>query len=346
LKQLAVDIRSDSANRVNARIGEAPYYIEADIAILPYLESVLSSAFFAAMAGPFDVTSAVPADQEFVENNKKVVEIASRWWGWPARNPFAVTTATERRAISPKAALFFTGGVDSFCSLLRHPTEISGLIHVHGFDIPLDDVERYVKARTWIEAVGRKTGIQTVYVATDIRQNDVFCSVNWEISHGAALACIAHVLADSFSHVFLASSDVPPPWGSNEALDPLWSSSRMKLTNDGWNLSRLEKVKFISGSSLVHRHLKVCWENGSSELNCGGCEKCVRTQGQFAVAGTLDRLEVFPSGSLESRIDGISDVHGELRKQWRDIHREIGDANLAAAIRRLLERSESRDASQ
>jgi hypothetical protein len=148
------------------------------------------------------------------------------------------------------------------------------------------------------------------------------------------------VLADRLGHFLVASSNVPPPWGSNEVLDPLWSSSNVRIINDGWILSRLEKVKFISGSQLVHQHLKVYWENRTQELNRGHCEKCVRTQAQFAVARAAEQLEVFPGGSLSSKIDGVRAVSDHLKDQWLDIRRETIDLPVRQSIDRLLARSE------
>src|ERR1700728_4015412 len=46
-----------------------------------------------------------------------------------------------RQASTGGTGLFFTGGVDSFFSLLRHREEITHLIFVRGFDIKRDDQE-------------------------------------------------------------------------------------------------------------------------------------------------------------------------------------------------------------
>jgi len=339
MQQINLDTLAENPNRVGTRIDDTSYYVEANIPLTPSMESALSAAFFPAFVNGLEVISALPVDAQFIENNQEIIRVATQWWKWVPRNPFIIKTVASSRPPQPKGALFFTGGVDSFCSLLRHPSEIVGLIHVHGFDIPLDDTERYQTARAWIEAVGKETGIMPIYVSTNLRQNRFFGDVNWEISHGAALSCIAHLLSSHFGSVFLASSDVPPPWGSNEALDPFWSSSIVKIINDGWELSRLEKVKFISRSKLVHKYLKVCWENNSKNMNCGFCEKCVRTQAQFAVVGALECLETFPPGNLSSKIDGIPNVHGELKKQWLDIRRETGNTSVQRSIDRLLARS-------
>ena len=339
MKQVYLKTQAESHTRVRSYIGETDYFVEASTALTPRAKSVLSAAFFPALAGGYDVTGDGEVDKVFKENTDKLAVIASEWWSWKARNPISMPSAPAVPKPRGDAAMFFTGGVDSFCSLLRHPAEIQGLINVHGFDIPLTDTQRYATAKIWIENVARVCKIEPVYVTTNLRENTVFDGMNWEINHVSALSCVAHLLAGHFGRIFLASTDVPPPWGSNERIDPLWTSGNLQIINDGWHLSRLEKVKFISGSQLVHKYLKVCWENRSSDLNCGYCEKCVRTQAEFAAAGTYECLETFPRGPLVEKIEGIRFLDSHLVKQWGDIRREIKDPAVKKAIDRLLRRS-------
>jgi hypothetical protein len=101
----------------------------------------------------------------------------------------------------------------------------------------------------------------------------------------------------------------------------------------------LGKVKAIAHEPLVHGHLRVCWANSSNELNCGVCEKCVRTQAQFAVAGTLDKLKTFPGGSLVQRVEALARVETSLRNQWAEISQELGSGELKTAIDKLIDRS-------
>jgi len=328
--------------RVRAYLGDQEYFVESDAPMALNVESVLAAAFFPALANGDTVVADCLADRTFVENMTKLATVASQWWGWKDRKPFLLDMSRGPRPASSRAALFFTGGVDSFCSLLRHPSEIQSLILVHGFDIPLSDAGRWAQAKCWVDQVAQACKIETVHVTTNLRDNEVFSRVSWEITHVAALAGVAHLLDRHFGRVFLASSDVPPPWGSNQRIDPLWSSSAVQIVNDGCHLSRLEKVRFISGSRLVHKYLRVCWENGSSGLNCGYCEKCVRTQAEFAVSGALECLETFPPGHLKEKIDGVDSTENELVRQWVEISRGISDPGLRRAIERLLARSRNR----
>lgn len=344
MAEIEITIRQESDSRIVMGLAGETVFLEANIPIAARIEAALSAAFLPALAARATLLVSEPADRVFLRNLEEIACVAGDRWGW--HNPEPVRCA-ENNCAPPAAAaasaMFFTGGVDSFCTLLRNQGSIDALINIHGFDTSLAGSHRYEASKAWIQEVVDALSLQAVHVATNLRKHAFFNSIGWEITHAAALASVAHALSDQFGRVLLASSDVPPPWGSNPALDPLWSSGSLALINDGPELSRLEKVKAIAWSPLVHRHLKVCWENGSDALNCGVCEKCVRTQAQFAAAGTLDRLRVFPKGDLAARINRVPFVEGPLRKQWEEIRRETPGVRLSSAIDLLFRRSDRRE---
>jgi hypothetical protein len=289
----------------------------------------------AAKAGaPLEIDA--PLDSRLHEAAPRILAIARDFWGLEGTSvrPREVVT----RAPSGGGAMFFTGGVDSFHTLQRCRERIERLIYVHGFDVSLDDVARYAGARAWIKQVAAATGLKTVFPRTNLRPSHPFATLSWEATHVAALAAVAHALSPVVARVHVASSDVPPPWGSQPELDRLWSSGAVEVVNDGAECSRLDKVRAIADWDLVHRFLRVCWEKKSSAANCGICEKCVRTQAQFAAAGTLRRLTTFPRGSLVERIDALPHAHDSLVGQWRDIREAVDDRAVAAAIDRYLAR--------
>src|SRR5271155_4338609 len=127
MKLLNLDIRAESDTRVVTEIGDTNYFIEANVPLTPNIESALSVVFFPTMENQFDVAIAAPVDKCFKENLDKLAAIASKWWGWNPGNPFSMRLSSAERISQPGGALFFTGGVDSFCSLLRHPGKIKGL---------------------------------------------------------------------------------------------------------------------------------------------------------------------------------------------------------------------------
>ena len=314
--------------------------------------AIQATAPLAANGDPFAAMMLLPAarrgatlrlaadvDAQLHANVPAINEIAQRYWKF--RGASLAPTRLVTRAPRGGGAMFFTGGIDSFHTLRRRLDELERLIFIHGFDIGLEDDARFLAAREWIEGVASELGREAQFVRTDLRSQPEFDQLSWGITHVGALAAVAHALAPVVSRVFIASSDVQPPWGSNPELDPLWSSAAVAIVNDGSESTRLGKVRAIADWQPVHRYLKVCFENRVEALNCGVCEKCVRSQAQFAVAGALGKLQTFPPGSLVERIDGVKWVQTELATQWREIRAHIADRAAEAAIDRLLARQPS-----
>ena len=68
-------------------------------------------------------------------------------------NPVPRPMLTENRV-----GTFFSGGVDSFYTFLKHQDEITDLIFVHGLDIQLNDISLREKASKQIREVGSSFG--------------------------------------------------------------------------------------------------------------------------------------------------------------------------------------------
>jgi hypothetical protein len=214
------------------------------------------------------------------------------------------STATAPSAGGVGVGCFFSGGVDSFFSALRHIDDITHLIFVRGFDIPLTDEELGDRAAAAARAAATAMGKKLVEVRTNIRQlSDPHVSWGLEF-HGAALAMVGLALAPHLSKVIIPSStryqgDLDP-WGSHPDLDRLWSSSAVTFVHDGSKTARTDKVAAIARHQLALDHLRVCWENPGGAYNCGRCEKCLRTMISLRAVGALGSCRTLPS-SLDVR---------------------------------------------
>jgi hypothetical protein len=213
-------------------------------------------------------------------------------------------------------------------------------VFTEGFDIRLDDAARLAAARAWLSATSRRCGVAFAIVRTNLRSHPLFRGLSWEVTHGAALASIAHALAGVVGTMYLAASDVEPPWGSAPDLDAAWSSQDMRIENFSSELSRLRRVAAIAGWEPLRGRLRVCWENRSSDLNCGVCEKCVRTRLQLHVSGAPDALDSFPAGrTLRASVRRLDLVQPELHGQWREAAERLDDPLLRRDVDRLLART-------
>lgn len=335
----------DGGGRLSAFVQQDELFYELSGAELTSHGEALATALFLSMlCNGASVKINAPVDRTLLANFDKISSIAKRWWGF-GPGSFDVSTVVDRRRTNSAKALFFTGGVDSFLTLRSLHRQLNGLIAIHGFDIWLHDQARFVESSRNIATIANALGLVAFYPRTSLRSVQFFEGKPlWGISHLAALSSVAHLFGNKFSHVYVASSDVPPPWGSYPPLDRLWSSGAVTIENHGWRMTRQQKVNAIADWPLVHKFLKVCWENRAKSLNCGVCEKCVRTQAQFLTTGHLDKVETFPPGSVIERIDELP--RGEFPNQWQDISNASSDAGLREAIQRLIERTPQRATDQ
>lgn len=194
-----------------------------------------------------------------------------------------------------RVGCFFTGGVDSFYTLLKHRDEITDLIFVHGYDVPLDNLSLREQVSGVVREVGATFGLGVVEVETDVRAF-LDAHVPWGAAHGAALVLIGHLLKGHFASVYIASGASYAelyPWGSHPLLDPLWSDQTVEFVHDGCEANRVEKVGFIARNEVALRHLRVCWQNPGGAYNCGRCDKCTRTMINLEVVGALSQCATF-----------------------------------------------------
>lgn len=334
--------------RVTAPIGGADAWFESeDVALVPVIEAFASAFLIPAAARGRALALEAPVSGIWLDGSEKALELARAWWGYHGGPAEAArrTDLTVRRANRPeRTALCFSGGVDSFYSLLRRPAGVDLIVAGHGLDIPLGDATRMARFESSVRQVGASLGIDTVILRTNLREHPDFAGVSWERTHGGALAALGHLLGEAASRLVISSSASRAdahPWGSHWQLDPLWSTGRVTVEHFGDSIRRGEKLAAIGTEPLVHRHLRVCWANRDDRLNCSRCEKCIRTEVVLAMYGMLDRFEVFDSpATLAERIAGVPRIPVRASMiPYRRALRSGLDRDVARAVRALLFRS-------
>jgi hypothetical protein len=146
------------------------------------------------------------------------------------------------------------------------------------------------------------------------------------------------------------------PYGTHPLLDPLYSSSDLRIRHDGIELSRLEKTRLIAGWDVALQNLRVCnqyRQYRSGRLNCGRCEKCVRTMLGLLAVGALDKTNVFPSQNVSVEL-----VRGPMKSDppvWRGYDErasyielfgpltKLKRNDLVIAIKKLIAMAQSRE---
>lgn len=236
-------------------------------------------------------------------------------------------------------ATFFSGGVDSFHTLLRNVDEVTHLIFVRGFDFHRRVPAIHAPATETARRVARELGKELVEVDTDVHDftNPI---LPWEYYLVAAMATVAHLLADRFERVLIAGehsySDLVP-WGSQPLVDPLWSTEAVEIVHDGAASRRIEKIAYLAESELAMDVLRVCWQNSDGAYNCGRCEKCLRTMIGLHAADALGRCATLPSaidpGAVAAMVLTNESDLGFARENRRALERRGTDAELVAALR-------------
>ena len=208
--------------------------------------------------------------------------------------PVNVSELKEPSRSGEEAAVFFSGGIDSLFSLVRHskgrnalpgaavPRDISYAFHVfHRID-PAAAASISAESRI-LKTASENLGAQFVPVISNMMMFDrKWWDAYVPVGHGAALATVMHTLSNRLGYGIIASSHTYGkliPWGSSPITDPLYSSSSLKIIHDGSTYTRVEKTKVISESDAALRSINVCDHMIPNEgyVNCSRCQKCLRT---------------------------------------------------------------------
>ncbi|MGH9766701.1 MAG: hypothetical protein ACREAB_04635, partial [Blastocatellia bacterium] len=243
-----------------------------------------------------------------------------------------------------QTALCFSGGVDSFHTLLSSGHTIHYLVFVIGFDVAMDDRVRFEAFEQSLRAVAAAVGARPIVVRTNLREHPAFAPVSWERTHGGALAAVGHLLSGAAGQLIISASQThgqTTPWGSHWRTDRFWSSEKLQIVTVGGELHRYDKLREFAGEPLARDHLRVCWENRAPSGNCSRCEKCVRTRLVLADCGELDKYSVFDGAdSLPEDVNALPHSNGIKLTYWALLKSSRLDRRMKRAIRRLVARDE------
>ena len=213
-----------------------------------------------------------------------------------------------------RAGLFLSGGMDSLAALRinkkiypkQHPGSIKDCLLVHGFDIG-GVIERGMKYHVFDRAkmalleVAKDAKVTLIPVYTNIRHLCDERELWLDRFFGAVLAAVAHAFSARLNLVYIASSyDIPnlTTCGSHPLLDPAYSSYDLRIIHRDLALSRLEKLRIVADWDVAFQNLRVCLANVPDRLNCGKCEKCIRTMTELLAIGALDKTKAFAENDV------------------------------------------------
>ena len=162
-----------------------------------------------------------------------------------------------------RVGTFFSAGVDSFYTLLKHQEEITDLIFIHGFDVPLDNDALRRRVSEMIREIGLRFGKRVIEVETNLR-SFIHPYLRWLHSHGITFAAVGSLLFPFFRRIYIPASHTYSNaafylLGSHPALDPLWSTETLEFVHDGCEATRIEKVALIAEHDVVLKLFAGMW---------------------------------------------------------------------------------------
>ncbi|WP_374511313.1 hypothetical protein [Niveibacterium sp.] len=326
---------------------------------------VLAAAVPAMAAGETRIASTLPLDPVLIEGIPSALAIIKHWcrdmsaaWSLPMLE-CEVEVVACRAAPRRATASFFSGGVDATFTLLRNhsllPAGTAGRIDcvltVFGLDLGYrsdrDDRAAYdqfvASAAPWLDS----QGVRLVPVETNLRQLDPRPGFWGRAFNGFALSAIAQLFPDALEQVHIGTSgerlgeSVQFPWGSHPVLHPYLSSSVVQGRSPYVEFSRLRRLAWIAKDAGARAQLRVCFASRSGALNCGVCEKCVRTRLGLLLCDA-DPQSGFDGPPLSAELIGAVSITSNLgqaeHEELRDALRIHGNLELAAAEDDLIRR--------
>jgi hypothetical protein len=263
-------------------------------------------------------------------------------------------TSMHPAGLPERAGFFFTGGIDSLATLrgnrldfaLHHPGAFKDGLVIFGLEV--DTTQAFEHVVKHLSGLAQQADLTVIPVYT----NERYLEADWDfwrdVSEGAVLAAAAHALGRRLTAATIASSyDIPnlPYLASHPMLDPFYSSYDVRIRHDGAALSRFEKTRLLVGWDLGLQHIRVCNQTAqyqADRLNCGQCEKCLRTMLALLAVGALEKTAAFPSTRLSEEV-----IRARVRlsrtnfRYWQELIaplEAVGRHDLARGVRYVLAR--------
>ncbi len=236
----------------------------------------------------------------------------------------------QERSKTKKIASLFTGGVDSFDTILqnrrsREKDKINSILYVFGFDVHFKDKELEGKVKKYLDNVAESLSLETIYLRTNLRKFTEKV-ILWDYVLAAVFASVTHLFEGYIDKLYIPSTTDNKhlfPDGSHPKLDPLFSTKGLKIIHYGSERSRIEKiVKNITTSEVALNNLRVCWLNYGGKVNCSVCEKCVRTMIGLEVVGVLDKTKTFDKGLTDDQLSNLRINKPTLRHFYAELLEE------------------------
>jgi hypothetical protein len=210
------------------------------------------------------------------------------------------------RTAAPHSALLFSGGVDSFYSLLKlieRRRSPGCLVSINAG--AYSDKQEWMAAFGNLDRIASKVGLPVIYMDTNFHHH--FPKPNLA-SHSLRNLSAATLLSGLVSTLFYSTSETlrdinyaeSKDTGVISLMEPLLLNALQRQDIStvmfGNDVTRVNKTAQIRSNAIVQSHLDVCTNTeyqvtrGEGPLNCGQCRKCIRTMYTLEAFDALDRF--------------------------------------------------------
>jgi Glycosyl transferase family 2 len=315
--------------RIGGRVQQV--WMRSETPVIPPADAALATCLMPAMRDGGTLTMPGPVSPRLLRTQREFQAIQCAWsFDWEFGEPplrvvdVVAPTRTPKPPETPgRIAAFFSGGVDSWSTILANP-DITDLIFVRGFDL-LPGLAHQENLADRVEERLRKAAAELRLplhvVATNLRELSDPIS-HWETYYSSAVVAVAHFLSPLFERVLIAGEsdyEAQFPFGASWMIDHLLGTEQLEIVDDGGGRSRVQRLAAISPNPIVQRSLRVCWETSGGAYNCGGCSKCLLTMTALEALGTRSQISTFPR---DLDLDAVAAM--ELRRRvllsfWEDV---------------------------
>ena len=231
----------------------------------------------------------------------------------------------------------FSGGIDSYATLIRHQAENPILFTVYGKGFAPYSIVKIAMDVSKKNGLELRTVRNNPYSILDIPMLAIYRNKiggDWyqRVMHGLALLglCAPITYVDRIGTIYIAASatkEFKQPWGSCPEIDNHVRWSGTNVIHDGFDLSRQQKL-FLIADYIRKKNCQIYVHScnfPNLPKNCGICEKCSRTIVGFELAG-IDPTRVgfligddLASSIKENLVEGNWDFGLPEQWLWTDI---------------------------
>src|SRR6185369_8076859 len=206
---------------------------------------------------------------------------------------------------------------------------------------PRSPFSAYMRIRELLGEIASESQCGFVPVVTNVTALDPEVAFIAEESLSSALISAAHLFSSRWSDVSLASgrdASILSPLATHPLLDPRFSSAALEVRHSGIEWNRRERLAQLCAVEGGVSRLVVCMAGPPPPLlNCGKCEKCLRTMTALAGLGKLAEAREFPRDDVDPEEIAAIAVSPSYAAYWRDVLPLLGSRpDLAAAVEARL----------